>query len=512
MERISPLTQNLKVVSYARVSSKEQDKEGFSIPAQIKLLRGYAGKNRLEIVREFQDVETAKQSGRTGFNEMLSFLKKTPDCRIILVEKTDRLLRNLKDYVTLDDMDLEIHLVKENDVISRDSRSSQKFMHGIKVLMAKNYIDNLSEETRKGMLEKAEQGIFPSYAPLGYRNVKGSDGKNVIVPDPDLAPIVTRMFERYVTGDMSIREVTKMAQAEGMVFRKSKDPVPVATVHKILRNRIYSGDFDWNGKTYHGKHLPLVTRDLWNQVQEVMDHRFSKRHRKSKHDFAFSGLISCGHCGCSLVGEIKKGRYVYYHCTHYKGKCPDPYTKEEILEEKFTEVLEELSFDHEVLEWITEGLRQSHEDEKGYHDEAISRLQNEYTRLQDRIDAMYVDKLDGKIDGTFFDKKAREWREEQDRILRTIEEHQDANQSYLDEGIRVLELAHRAPELFQEQEAREKRRLLNFLLSNCTWKNGELEVTYRQPFDMIVEMHREHEKKKAAYLSKSDLFANWLPE
>ena len=102
---------------------------------------------------------------------MVDYLRKHPDARIILVEKTDRLYRNLKDWVTLDELDLEIHFVKENVVLSPNSRSSEKFMHGIKVLMAKNYIDNLSEETRKGMLEKAEQGIWPSYAPLGYRNV-----------------------------------------------------------------------------------------------------------------------------------------------------------------------------------------------------------------------------------------------------------------------------------------------------------------------------------------------------
>jgi len=76
----------------------------------------------------------------------------------------------LKDYVTMDELDLEIYFVKESVVLSRDSRSSDKFMHGIKVLMAKNYIDNLSEETKKGMLEKAEQAIYPSFAPLGYRN------------------------------------------------------------------------------------------------------------------------------------------------------------------------------------------------------------------------------------------------------------------------------------------------------------------------------------------------------
>src|SRR4030042_6253851 len=145
---------------------------------------------------------------------MISFLQKNPDCRVILVEKTDRLYRNFKDWVTLDEMGLEIHLVKENVVISKDSRSSEKFIHGIKVLMAKNYIDNLSEETRKGMLEKAEQGVWPSFAPLGYRNVKGLDGKNVIEPDLDLAPIITPLFERYATGNYSIREVTQMAQSE----------------------------------------------------------------------------------------------------------------------------------------------------------------------------------------------------------------------------------------------------------------------------------------------------------
>jgi site-specific DNA recombinase len=81
-------------------------------------------------------------------------------------KKTDRLYRNLKDWVTLDDFDLESHLVKENIVLSNDSRSSEKFMHGIRVLMAKNSLDNLSEEVKKGMREKAAQGQYPSRAPL----------------------------------------------------------------------------------------------------------------------------------------------------------------------------------------------------------------------------------------------------------------------------------------------------------------------------------------------------------
>jgi site-specific DNA recombinase len=125
-----------------------------------------------------------------------------------MAEKTDRLYRNLKDWVTLDELELEIHFVKENVVLSADSRSSEKFMHGIKVLMAKNYIDNPSEETRKGMTEKAEQGIWPSYAPFGYRNVLGENGKKTIEPDPELAPVVRQMFEWYATGRYSVREIT----------------------------------------------------------------------------------------------------------------------------------------------------------------------------------------------------------------------------------------------------------------------------------------------------------------
>src|SRR5437763_16047297 len=199
-----------QAVIYARVSSKEQDKEGFSIPAQLKLLKEYAAANGLEVALEYVHVETAKQTGRAAFGEMVAYLKAHPSIRVMLVEKTDRLYRNLKDWVTVDELDVEIHLPKEGVVLSRESRSSEKFMHGIKVLMAKNYIDNLSEEARKGMQEKAEQGIWPTKSPLGYRNVSGSDGKKMIAVDPEVAPIVSKLFEWYARGDLSLKDARKV--------------------------------------------------------------------------------------------------------------------------------------------------------------------------------------------------------------------------------------------------------------------------------------------------------------
>jgi DNA invertase Pin-like site-specific DNA recombinase len=132
-----------KAVIYARVSSDEQQKEGFSIPAQIDLLKSYAKKNNIEIVKTYEESQTAKQAGRIKFNEMINFLHTSKDIKTILVEKTDRLYRNFKDYVEIGEDEFEIHLVKENEIIGKNATSHQKFVHGIKVLMAKNFIDKI---------------------------------------------------------------------------------------------------------------------------------------------------------------------------------------------------------------------------------------------------------------------------------------------------------------------------------------------------------------------------------
>jgi site-specific DNA recombinase len=504
-------------VIYARVSSKEQEKEGFSIPAQLKLLKEYAAANGFTVAQEYVDVETAKQTGRAAFGEMVAYLKAQPSIRVMLVEKTDRLYRNLKDWVTVDELGVEMHFPKEGVVLSRESRSSEKFMHGIKVLMAKNYIDNLSEEARKGMQEKAEQGIWPTKTPLGYRNIIGPDGKKIIAVDKAVAPIVVKLFEWYASGGISLKEVAKKAQAAGLVYAKSGAKVPLSTVHTILRNRLYTGQFEWNGKLIQGKHEPLVPIELWERVQGVLDGRFAKKAKRGRHDFAFSGLIACRACGCAVVGEIKKERYVYYHCTGYADKCQgNPascrrhYMREEALEAQFTELLGRLKFDDEVLEWVRDALHASHADERREHGDAIKRHQAEYKRLQDRINAMYVDKLDGLIDTAFFEKMSNQWREEQNRCLREIERHQSADKSYMDEGVQLLELARNAQRLFAKQEPREKRRLLNFVLSNCTWEDGEVVATFRQPFDMLAETTATAARLKADETAKSAKSEIWL--
>jgi hypothetical protein len=160
------------------------------------------------------------------------------------VEKTDRLYRNYTDAGALQDLDIEIHLVKEHQVLSGRSSTADKFVHGMNVVMSKRFVDNLSEEVRKGLRTKAAQQLWPSFAPLGYRNTVGPNRKRIIVPDEVFAPIVADLFRWFATGEYSLDRLAQKAYEEGLRFRKSGGKVPVSTLHKILRNRIYMGEFD----------------------------------------------------------------------------------------------------------------------------------------------------------------------------------------------------------------------------------------------------------------------------
>ena len=473
-----------RAVLYARVSTKERQ-QGYSILAQLQLLRPYGGQNGFSIDEEFTDIETAKKPGRPGFNAMLRHVEKNPACRVILVEKTDRLYRNLADAGRVEEMGLEVHLVKPGQIISKASGAADKHRHGMDVLDAKRYSDNLSEEARKGMRTKAGQGLWPSYAPMGYRNTEGDDGKRIIVPDPVLGPMVTNAYEWFATGEYSLQRLARKAYEEGFRFRKSRDKVPVTTLHKILRNPIYMGEFDFCGVRYQGRHEPLVTRVVWDRVQEILDGRCKKKHRKITHEFAYSGMVNCGHCGCSLVGEVKKQRYVYYHCTGYRGNCGERYTREEILEQEFASRLGEVVLPGEILRWLEEELVESEKAAEAAQAQELRAQQEEFERLRRRQELMYEDRLDGRIDAVTYDQKVAQIRVQQEQIQSRIRAHEVATSRPGSQGLDLRAVVGRMAQLFAQQPASEQRRLLQLLVERAAWKNGALQISLREPFQAL---------------------------
>jgi site-specific DNA recombinase len=473
----------INAVMYARVSSKEQEREGFSIPAQLDLLRKYAHDNGIIVLEEFVDVESASAAGRTGFGRMVEFLKKNRSkCHTILVEKTDRLYRNLKDYVTLDEAAVTVHFVKENNVLSPDARSSDQLIHGIKVLMARNYSQNLGEETLKGMSQKAKAGLYPSYAPAGYRNVEGADQKRIIVPNGD-APTITRLFEEFATGRYSLKSLAAKARAEGWTI--GGRPLYKSTLHQILRKRIYSGDFEWNGEIYSGTHQALVDRETWDKVQALFDHRVQTKEHRIKHDFAYTGFVHCGHCGCHLVGELKKGKYVYYHCTGYRGKCEEPYTREEALESQIATSLRELVIPPGVLTWLQEAVAEPDLTERAARDREQNRLEEQQRRIKLKLETLYGDRLEGRISPEMYDRKAGELRAQAADLLRKLNQLRSSAPAPVQAAIDVMELTSRAADLFSIQPPHEKQEFLRLVLKKASWQHGQLQTEFETPFENL---------------------------
>ena len=475
-------TDTSQAVLYTRVSSRAQEREGFSIPAQQALLRDYAASHGLTIVEEFTDVETAKRSGRTAFGQMLALLKKRlPHPPVILVEKTDRLYRNLKDWVTLDEMQVDIHFVKEGVVLADGARSSDKFIHGIKVLMAKNYVDNLTEEVKKGVKQKCEEGGYPSIGPLGYLNLR-ENGRSRLQLDPERALLVRCLFETYDRGEHSIERLTAHATTLGLRGQRG-GTITTSAVHRVIRNPIYAGRFIWGGKEYASSEPTIVSPELFQRVQDRLNgHPYT---RVRNHNFAFAGLVTCAHCGWAIVGELKKGRYIYYHCVK---RCQrEAFVTETTLSRMFSDHVKRLAFPEAIREAFVASLRDSRREIDLDVRTRVAAAQARAERFGKLIAAAYEDKLEGRIDDAFFDAKRSEWNRLRVDAFEEAKRLGTVDAKTVDVGVQVFELANRAYDLMIQRLPVDQRKLLDVLVSNCTLGEGLLTITFRKPFDVLAQ-------------------------
>lgn len=473
-----------KAVIYARVSSKEQEAEGFSVDAQIRLLRAYAAECGIDVACEFLEAETAKKAGRTAFNKMLRFLLEHPT-HIILVEKVDRLYRNFADYVKVDSLGVELHFVKDGMVISENSKSQDKFMHGIRVLMAKNYVDNLSEEIRKGLNEKAEQGIYPTHAPLGYLNtLEAGTRRKTITPDPARAHYIRELYELYATGLHSYDTLTKWARSKGLTSKKG-NPIVRSKIEQILKHPAYCGVIRWHGKETIGVHEPIVSRELWNKVQDIREGRRSNTGFGAK-EFTYRGLVRCK-CGEIMTGELKKGRYVYYHCTGRKRDvCGRPYVSESAITEAVCNLLKKLHIEDKDLDWISEGLRAADRDRHSRRRTRETQLNHEIKECSRRLEQLYIDKTAGDVSADLYKQLRTKWEQTLTDLKLELAALDRTEVSSVDQTMQLFELASSAQLRFKNANSEQKRELLSRVCSNCSWVDGKLEVELREFFDLML--------------------------
>ncbi len=492
MTRKRTLKAGSKAVLYCRVSSKEQEDEGFSIPAQARLLKEYAERNSFEVIAEFVEAETAKKAGRKSFEQMLRFLRERPGVAI-LVEKTDRLYRNFSDFVKVDELGPDLHFVKEGQVISPNSHSTDKFMHTIKVCMAKNYIDNLSEEIRKGMNEKALQGIYPSRAPLGYLN-QLVQGRKMIVPDPERAPLIRSLFEAFAEGRVSVRGLAKLAAEMGLRTRTGR-PLCKSQIHLLLKNEVYAGKVGWGGIDGDGIHEALVSKDVFYRVQHILGGRTTRRGYGTV-PISYRGLVICTRCGCRYVGEIKKGKYIYYHCAGRQSGCDAPYVKEELLTESFAAELDSISIPIETAREVAAYLTQLEKDKAELFTDQKKLAQREVAVAKGRLASLYEDKAAGEVSIETYRDLRDKYEAQLANAEATLRHCVAEGQGYAVDATEILELLSSASDRFKQAHADQRRETIEILYSN----------SYFDGQNLTMEPRKEHEDAvKAAQISNREL-------
>lgn len=466
-------------VIYARVSSQEQA-EGFSIASQLKLLKDYAGKRGLVVVKEFVDVQSAKNSKRKAFNEMIGFIGSNGTKKII-TEKVDRFSRNFKDADIIESLGVEVHLVKENEIISSNSTSHTKLIFGFKTLLAKHFLDNLSEETRKGMKEKVQQGGFPGLAPVGYKNNRLD---HTIEVDTERSPFVKNAFELYATGNYSLIILKEKLDRDEFQTRKGCK-ISLHGTQTILRNPFYYGWFNWSGELHRGTYSPLISKDLFDKVQNRLNEKHTSGRLKGKW-FPFKGLLKCGYCGHSITAETHKG-HNYYSCANPK-KCGQGYHREEKIDKMFGDELRKFRLTDEVKEWAIDALRQSHEEEEQFTKNELTRLQTEYTRNETKKHHIYQDKLEGEISQEFLKEEFNQIQQRQQEIQSDIERLQQKNHDYMQAGLQILELVQDIENTYLRANMEQKSKMLKILSSNLELKGVNSSFHWNKPFDILYKL------------------------
>ena len=323
---------------YARKSTDDLARQVRSIPDQIAELHELARRENITIVDELIERRTAKKPGRPIFNEMLERIERG-EAEGVLAWHPDRLSRNALDAGRIIWF-IDRGLIKtlRFPTYFFEPTAHGKFSLSLMLSQSKYYIDNLSENIRRGQRQKVKNGIWPMVAPVGYLN---NHATRTIYPDPVRAPLIQKTFELYATGHYTIDRLVIVVNELGMLGRHG-EPLCRAQYHRILQNSLYCGIIRYGGEEYAAKHEQIVSKELFDKVQAVMT-RKSKPKTPELKPYLYRGLFRCGECGCFITSETQKG-HNYLRCTkRVKRDCSQPYVREEAIAAEITSFLRDIA-------------------------------------------------------------------------------------------------------------------------------------------------------------------------
>jgi site-specific DNA recombinase len=481
---------------YCRKSTDDEDHQVLSIESQRQELKRYAEREKLNIVEHREESRSAKCPGRPVFNQLLKRIERR-EADGILAWHPDRLARNALDGGQI------INLLDTGKLTSLrfptytfENTSQGKFMLAIMFGQSKYYVDSLSENVKRGNRTKRERGWLPGIPPMGYLNGRSETGEKIIVPDPVRYPVLKRLWELLLSGGHSVPQLLDLATNE-MGLRTPKrrriggSPVSVSGMYRVFSNPFYAGQMVHEGQWYAGRHKLMITLAQFERAQVLLGR--TNRARSKTHIFAYTGLMRCGSCGCTITAEAKVNRYgshyVYYHCTRKKRNlsCKEKCVEEKALEVQIVQFLRTICIDRAEVEKAL-GIIEEERAKGASTDDGLKRsLEQALESCRHSLENLTKLRYRELINDDEFLRQRADLTLEQSKLLERMT--QLGNENWIEPSRNLFLFSNRAAFWLTHGNPSEKRLILSTVGSNLSLKAKKLSIDVRKPFQ-ILQKHR----------------------
>jgi len=493
-----------------------------SIESQVKELNELTKRQQLTVSEVLTESQSAKYPGRPVFGRLMKKVSRG-EVKGIISWKLDRLARNPVDGGALV---WALDRGKIEEIITPYStlrnNSSDKFLMQIEFGMAKKYVDDLSDNVRRGNRMKLEKGWLPGLAPVGYLN---EPKERTIVRDPDRFLLVRKMWD-YLLQGMSPIKIHRIATEEwglrGAICKgRIGAPMYLSNVYKIFLNPFYYGIIERKEGVFPGKHEPMITEKEYWGAQELLGRK--GRSRPKTHRFAFTGLIRCGECGGAITAEEKTNHYgshyTYYHCTKKirDVKCTQKTIRAEEMERQLLEYLDRIHVPKKLLDFTLDKLKEHEKISVQKEADRKVPLQKACSDCGRRLDNLNQMRLRDLIGDEEYSKEKRKLLDEKTRLEQSIEnlkrnlgkEHELTAQTFV--------FANEAKGRFEKGGPEEKKTILRGIGSNFLLRDKKLSIQAEKPFSILenglprvlgqndrIELTENHTNKRELLLSSAD--------
>jgi site-specific DNA recombinase len=528
-----------KFFIYCRKSSESEDRQAASIEDQMNAIQRVVDSRKLNVVGVFTEEKSSKSPGRPVFNEMISRIN-AGEANALCVWDNDRLARNPIDNGTIAWM-LQTGVLK---VIMTPGRSyfpdDAGLLLSIEQGRATDYVIRLSKNVKRGLNSKAAKGWRPCGGPIGYINVGIEKGNKTIDKDPDRFDIVRRMWDHYLTGQYSVRELCELVNEQWGLRTPQRrklggKKLSMSHMYRILNDVFYTGKFEWidpetdERRLYDGKHPAMITEQEYRRAQVLLGAK-GKPQPKTK-EFAYTGLAKCGECDSSISAEEKNQiictcckykfsynnrtncpkcateisdmqeptilHYVYYRCSKKKGPCSQKYVRLEEVDEQVLALLDDVFIDERYIDVVLDYLKDTKNVEYQDQRKILESLKTAHKQTEDRLTRLNNEynsaaNVDYSVYTTEeFKNLKQEYNQELERLFSEITDAEKRINDAFQMAANTLRFCGQVKQKFENGNDKTKRVILSSLGSNLKITDQTLSISLLHPFQLIVDEKKD---------------------